>query len=141
VEILAFQAIFGDHQLGRNCVCNGHRVYFDVKHSLKNYVTATREHQEKVVAKSYVGFLVQITVLSNARLHTQLHNSYMVQETHVHIHKSFYSQLSTIWEPSNKYQQSVAQVQTQICGQLQNFDMYNAQYIPAIQHIQHVNFI
>jgi len=29
------------------------------------------------VAKSYVGFLVQITVLSNARLHTQLHNSYL----------------------------------------------------------------
>ena len=72
------------------------------KHSFKNYVKATTGYQEKKVPKSYVGFLVQITVLSNARLYTHLHNSYMAHETHTHIHKSFYSQLSTIWEPSNK---------------------------------------
>jgi len=77
-------------------VCKGHRVSFGVQHYFKNYVKATTGYQEKKVPKSYVGFLVQITVLSNARLYTHLHNSYMAHETHTHIHKSFYSQLSTI---------------------------------------------
>jgi hypothetical protein len=86
LEILASHATFGDHQLGRTGVCNGHRVSFGVKHSFKYYVKATRGHQEKKVPKSYVGFLIHITVLSNERLHTHLHNSYMVHVTHVHIH-------------------------------------------------------
>ena len=58
--------------------------------------------KKKKVPKSYVSFLVQITVLSCARPHTHLHNSYMAHETHAHIHKLFYSQLSTSSEPSNK---------------------------------------
>ena len=74
----------------------GHRVCFGVKHSFKNYVNAKSGHQETKVPRGYVGFLVQITVLPNARLHTHLHNSYMLHETHAHLHKSFYSQLSTI---------------------------------------------
>lgn len=76
LEILACHATFGDHQLVRNCVHKGHRVSFVVNHSFKNYVEATSGYQEKKVPKSYVGFLVQITVLSNARFHTHLHNSY-----------------------------------------------------------------
>jgi hypothetical protein len=54
LEILVSHATFGDHQLGRNCVCKGHGVSFGVKHCLKNYVRATRGHKENKEHKSYV---------------------------------------------------------------------------------------